>query len=165
MTAPPEHQPYYQPRHAVELPTHETPTGSRVGVGSLPGNNNEFGVARLPDERAIGNPYVHSQSTVVSAASSPFKSALRKADELPTREEPSGSGVGVGSLPGSTLEPGVATLPEERERMLSHQGATNTSDVYPNVHGMIQKHFEAGGEDRGSNSLSVHPRSLSLHRL
>jgi hypothetical protein len=34
---------------------------------------------------------------------------------LPTQEEPSGSSVGVGSLPGDILEAGVATLPEERE--------------------------------------------------
>lgn len=34
-----------------ELPTKEKPSGSRVGVGSLPGRRDEAGVARLPDER------------------------------------------------------------------------------------------------------------------
>lgn len=35
--------------------------------------------------------------------------------EMPTTEEPSGSSVGIGSMPGSNYEAGVATLPEERE--------------------------------------------------
>ncbi|KAJ3494165.1 hypothetical protein NMY22_g20112 [Coprinellus aureogranulatus] len=36
----------------VDLPSLEKPSGSRVGVGSLPGPNWEVGVAVLPDERA-----------------------------------------------------------------------------------------------------------------
>lgn len=38
----------------------------------------------------------------------------QKASQLPTQEEPSGSSVGIGSMPGDIHEPGVATLPEER---------------------------------------------------
>lgn len=121
---PPEHQPAYQPKHATELPTHEYPSGSSVGVGSLPGSYNEFGVARLPDERGVGNPYVHSHVTVIETVftphhGQPFKSMLKQqgrgmGSELPTKEVPSGSRIGVGSLPGKNNESGVATLPEER---------------------------------------------------
>ncbi|KAJ3540909.1 hypothetical protein NMY22_g4097 [Coprinellus aureogranulatus] len=174
-TMPPEHQPSYQPKHATELPTHEHPSGSAVGVGSLPGNYNEFGVARLPDERFSklmderGNsPLVYSHKTAFETVftphtGQPFKSMLKLQgmgmrapaepesgrgaesgmgmgwkeanqerdremkdsgngegvplleSELPTKEVPSGSRVGVGSLPGPNTESGVATLPEERD--------------------------------------------------
>lgn len=46
------------PMDGSELPTHERPSGSRVGVGSLPGPNNEFGVAVLPEERIHPDPIV-----------------------------------------------------------------------------------------------------------
>ena len=35
----------------VDLPLEEEPSGSRVGIGSLPGPNTEAGVALLPEER------------------------------------------------------------------------------------------------------------------
>lgn len=41
----------HRPIFKVDLPTHEQPSGSREGVGSLPGPNNAFGVAILPDEK------------------------------------------------------------------------------------------------------------------
>lgn len=40
-----------------ELPTSEIPSGSDVGIGSMPGNIWESGVATLPDERINGRPY------------------------------------------------------------------------------------------------------------
>jgi hypothetical protein len=39
------------------MPTSEPPTGSRVGIGSMPSSNRESGVATLPEERIEGRPY------------------------------------------------------------------------------------------------------------
>ncbi|KJA26662.1 hypothetical protein HYPSUDRAFT_213213 [Hypholoma sublateritium FD-334 SS-4] len=94
----------HRPLFKVDLPTHEQPSGSREGVGSLPGPNTERGVAILPDER----PHAHQK-----VSSHGFKDR-DKNYELPTSEIPSGSDVGIGSMPGNIWESGVATLPEER---------------------------------------------------
>ncbi|KAF8957164.1 hypothetical protein BDZ97DRAFT_118147 [Flammula alnicola] len=84
----------------TDLPTHEQPSGSRGGVGSLPGPHNARGVAILPDER------IHPEGPTTHPLT----------DEcLPTHEHPSGSRIGVGSLPGPNNESGVAILPDERD--------------------------------------------------
>ncbi|KIJ38914.1 hypothetical protein M422DRAFT_32979 [Sphaerobolus stellatus SS14] len=103
-----------------ELPTHESgqfkPTHG--GVGSLPGSKDEVGVAELPDEkrakrineRDYENPKELSQ--------------LRQ--ELPTRETDNRpTHGGVGSLPGSKDEAGVAVLPDEKNT--GYQTATKGS--------------------------------------
>lgn len=60
----------------VELPTKEVPSGSRVGVGSLPGPNTEAGVATLPEEREGGKPYGSGYTGFEGAFSSPSSTFL-----------------------------------------------------------------------------------------
>ncbi|KAG6893950.1 hypothetical protein C0992_008037 [Termitomyces sp. T32_za158] len=146
-------------RAACEMPSKEVPSGSKVGVGSLPGTTSETSVAKLPDERAMEHPHhkVHKHhkhghakhdagkaghaapaAAAAAAAPSMYQSAknyIRQSvgaylpgsggahSELPSRETPGGSLVGVGSLPGTTSEVSVAKLPEERrlEGMPSHE--------------------------------------------
>ena len=81
------------------MPTSEhkgATSGEHVGgVGSLPGNASEEGVARLPDERT----------------------------SVPSRElegaYPGEKSGGVGALPGGPNESGVALLPDERGTSLA----------------------------------------------
>ena len=116
-----DHRPWLK----VDLPTHEQPSGAREGVGSLPGPNTERGVAILPDERSHAHHtdsgqgkyhFVHTVSYGKSQlmVSHPGLKTAGQKYELPTTEIPSGSSVGIGSMPGSIWESGVATLPEER---------------------------------------------------
>lgn len=82
------------------LPSTETPSGSTIGVGSLPGTSSEISVAKLPEER--------------------------RQEGLPSHEtdhEILGKTGGVGPLPGGPNESGVAICPEERrqEGLPSHE--------------------------------------------
>ncbi|TEB20458.1 hypothetical protein FA13DRAFT_1779831 [Coprinellus micaceus] len=135
----------------VDLPLEEEPSGSRVGVGSLPGPNTEAGVALLPEERrhhlddevvpslfmptteditisygGVGSlPGKRSEQGVALSPEErlfPADGILGshlppRMDQMPLEEHPSGSVVGVGSLPGTIRESGVAILPDERAEM------------------------------------------------
>ncbi|EAU87462.2 hypothetical protein CC1G_02221 [Coprinopsis cinerea okayama7 len=90
------------------MPSTEVLSGSQVGVGSLPGGRSERNVAMLPEER------LHPAYDILDSHLPPGK------DQLPCSEHPSGSKVGVGSLPGTIVEPGVAVLPDERHWMQEH---------------------------------------------
>ncbi|KAG6882900.1 hypothetical protein C0993_008735 [Termitomyces sp. T159_Od127] len=140
-----------------ELPSKEVPSGSAVGVGSLPGTTSEVSVAKLPDERAMEQRQAHAhakghkahhhkhgkhdahgeQAAQASASASMYQTAknyIRRSvgaylpgstntSSLPSKETPSGSAIGVGSLPGTASEVSVAKLPEERrlEGLPSHE--------------------------------------------
>ncbi|PPQ91105.1 hypothetical protein CVT25_013143 [Psilocybe cyanescens] len=101
-----------------QLPTSEQPSLSRVGVGSLPGTIKESGVAILPEERIHPDPYLRGYTAPDASTSIKGGKQENRPDkkefELPTTEKPSGSRVGIGSMPGANSEGGVATLPEER---------------------------------------------------
>ncbi|KAG6816149.1 hypothetical protein H0H87_008329 [Tephrocybe sp. NHM501043] len=126
------------------LPSKEIPGGSKVGVGSLPGNLSEASVAKLPEERAMEARARQQQAKKTKhagpAAASPtmYQNAKGYLPEsvaaylpggaapdspLPSKEKPSGSAGGVGSLPGNYSEVSVAKTPEERrlEGMPSHE--------------------------------------------
>ncbi|KAF6756178.1 hypothetical protein DFP72DRAFT_894811 [Ephemerocybe angulata] len=105
-TAPPEHAPPYQRPHPADYPTEERPSGSFVGVGSLPGKNEEAGVALVPDELPEAKkerPYVVLPSGFASGM--PLKKGkghtVRKASgtslksQLPTKEKPEARGMSV----------------------------------------------------------------------
>ncbi|KAG6837442.1 hypothetical protein H0H93_009536 [Arthromyces matolae] len=122
----------------TSLPSNETPSGSAIGVGSLPGHMSESSVAKLPAEREMeahqkqivppvgpkSDPFVSKKAnnTNITSASSGAGSAPAPS-ELPSKEIPSISRGGVGSLPGTISEVSVAKLPEERrlEGMPSHE--------------------------------------------
>ncbi|GJJ05828.1 hypothetical protein Clacol_000015 [Clathrus columnatus] len=91
-----------------ELPTREIQTGPTPGgVGSLPGTNSEISVAKLPEERA--------QEQQATSSQNQGDQLQRLRDELPSKEMNTGpTHGGVGTLPGSRSESGVAILPEER---------------------------------------------------
>ncbi|KAG5717114.1 hypothetical protein E4T56_gene7172 [Termitomyces sp. T112] len=132
------------------FPSKEIPGGSGVGVGSLPGDISETSVAKLPEERALesrqkashhkhGKGHTHTKKTTnPSTSPSMYQNAKNyfrrslgaylpggtsQSSQLPSKETPGGSTVGVGSLPGNTSEVSVAKLPEERrlEGMPSHE--------------------------------------------
>ncbi len=143
----------HRPLLKVDLPTHEQPSGAREGVGSLPGPNTERGVAILPDERShthhtdSGQGKYHCHSVWEESAhgvSLGLKTAGQKY-ELPTTEIPSGSSVGIGSMPGSIWESGVATLPEERingrpygQGHTGFEGCPTLAFLYPFIHSSLQ---------------------------
>lgn len=93
-----------------ELPTHETQTGPTPGgVGSLPGTRSETSVAKLPEE------HLRSKDTASPLPDSQSNRLDQLRSELPSREVDTGpTHAGVGTLPGSRSESGVAKLPEER---------------------------------------------------
>lgn len=99
----------------VDLPTTEEVSGSRVGVGSLPGRKGEEGVAILPYERLrhLDNGASSDQSSDGSYLRLFAEVAVEEL--MPTTEAhtPFAYG-GVGNLPGSRREKGVAMTPEER---------------------------------------------------
>ncbi|KAG6852583.1 hypothetical protein C0991_010841 [Blastosporella zonata] len=140
------------------LPSKEIPGGSKVGVGSLPGNLSEASVAKLPEERAMEARQQQASAKAIhhrkanksakhvgkpSTSPSMLQSAMGYLPEsvaaylplttlaggapadspLPSKEKPSGSAGGVGSLPGNYSEISVAKTPEERrlEVMPSHE--------------------------------------------
>ncbi|KNZ78103.1 hypothetical protein J132_02294 [Termitomyces sp. J132] len=132
------------------FPSKEIPGGSGVGVGSLPGDISETSVAKLPEERALesrqkASHHKHGKghtltkkTTNPSTSPSMYQNAKNyfrrslgaylpggtsQSSQLPSKETPGGSTVGVGSLPGNTSEVSVAKLPEERrlEGMPSHE--------------------------------------------
>ncbi|KAG6825688.1 hypothetical protein H0H92_002829 [Tricholoma furcatifolium] len=149
----PESVAAYLPRekeHSV-YPSKETPGGSMVGVGSLPGNYSEASVAKLPEERQMEarereleqhkphkkehhkkqhhkeHPSVKAATAgaaAATAATSPTGGTAHAVgpSPLPSKEIPSGSRGGVGSLPGNYSEVSVAKTPEERrlESLPSH---------------------------------------------
>lgn len=102
------------------LPSKEIPGGSRVGVGSLPGNLSEVSVAKLPEERIM-------EGSIPAPPRKPAHTAgLHLAGShytMPSTEVPSGSFGGIGSLPGNYSEVSVAKLPDERlqECLPSHE--------------------------------------------
>ncbi|KAF8200180.1 hypothetical protein BJ912DRAFT_1139389, partial [Pholiota molesta] len=106
----------HRPTLKVDLPTHEEPTGAREGVGSLPGPNTAQGVAILPDEKEHLHDEPHPPHKKHPQKGRKHKEHKEPGPqaELPTSEPPTGSRVGIGSMPGSNRESGVATLPEER---------------------------------------------------
>ncbi|KAF5378477.1 hypothetical protein D9615_007080 [Tricholomella constricta] len=104
------------------LPSKEVPGGSRVGVGSLPGNLSEASVAKLPEERAMEGSLPSTKNATAAAPPHTAHLATFKYS-MPSTETPSGSYGGVGSLPGNYSEVSVAKLPEERrqEVLPSHE--------------------------------------------
>ncbi|KAF8990147.1 hypothetical protein BDQ17DRAFT_392027 [Cyathus striatus] len=121
-----------------EMPLHEVPSGSHhAGVGSLPGGNEEMGVAVPPDLRMRmrkgnkhmkkhgpgGMGHVAREKWINGApATHPLlqqetynRTLSTDGSELPLHEVPSGPHrFGCGSLPGGNEETGVAVLPMER---------------------------------------------------
>ncbi|KAK7682297.1 hypothetical protein QCA50_014500 [Cerrena zonata] len=92
-------------------------TAAVGGVGALPGDRNESGVAQLPDERA--NPAFTSASIggigdlkpVTLPSQEPYGNESLKNSRDTGRQ---GVQEGVGSLVGSKAESGVAKVPDER---------------------------------------------------
>ncbi|KAH7911464.1 hypothetical protein BJ138DRAFT_1006528 [Hygrophoropsis aurantiaca] len=87
---------------ATSLPSKELtgqqPLEHTSGVGALPGNASESGVALLPDERVQqSQPLMQSLPSKELAGQQPFEHTS-----------------GVGALPGTASESGVALLPDER---------------------------------------------------
>lgn len=112
-----------------ELPSKELNTGpTHGGVGTLPGGRNESGVAILPEERFQDKVNVDGDQN------------KRLRDELPSKEVNTGpTHGGVGTLPGSRNESGVAILPEERN--------TETTAPKPTI---VPEPAILGGDGRGS---------------
>lgn len=116
------------PPRMDQMPSREHPSGSIVGVGSLPGKRSEQGVALTPEERLhpactyslrrlLSWSQTHSLIPHIPPSSPDdiLNSHLPpRMDQMPSREHLSGSTVGVGSLPGKRSEQGVALTPEER---------------------------------------------------
>ncbi|KAG5650093.1 hypothetical protein H0H81_000789 [Sphagnurus paluster] len=141
------------------LPSKEIPGGSRVGVGSLPGNLSEVSVAKLPEERIM-------EGSIPAPPRKPAHTAgLHLAGShytMPSTEVPSGSFGGIGSLPGNYSEVSVAKLPDERlqECLPSHEtdhevlGKTGGVGALP------------GGPDESRVALlpeeRVHPEGLAF---
>ncbi|KAJ3560764.1 hypothetical protein NP233_g10622 [Leucocoprinus birnbaumii] len=92
----------------TEYPSTEVPSGSRVGVGSLPGKATEPAVAALPEEKAS------LRFNAMTVPDSGPMSRARRAPFPPSDQVPRG---GVGSLPGTPDESDVARLPEERKHL------------------------------------------------
>lgn len=93
-----------------EFPSTEVPSGSPIGVGSLPGKTSEPAVAALPEEKA-GRREHFPPATTHSSCHKGFN-AMTVPDSGPmSRARVSG---GVGSLPGTPGETDVVRLPEER---------------------------------------------------
>lgn len=85
------------------------------GVGALPGNRAEAGVATFPDENARG-------STNATSSSVGTHGRTYGAATLPSQEQPGGVSGGVGSLPGRVGEEGVALLPDQRSENTTGTG-------------------------------------------
>lgn len=101
--------------HKSTLPSTEEPSTSPVGVGSLPGDIHEQGVAQLPDEPE------RKRSLGITGATDPGVGTHPHAYNFTESDLPShGAGLsgepvgGVGSLPGDVGEEGVGFLPDER---------------------------------------------------
>ncbi|KAH6873971.1 hypothetical protein BKA70DRAFT_1481910 [Coprinopsis sp. MPI-PUGE-AT-0042] len=80
--------------------------------------------------------------------------------ELPTTEEPSGSSIGIGSMPGSNFEAGVATLPEEREGGKPYGTFRTGFEDYSPAKGGLHPNLSKGEEHDG-NSESVYKDTLA----
>ncbi|KAI0092221.1 hypothetical protein BDY19DRAFT_928909 [Irpex rosettiformis] len=153
--------------HIKSMPSTEL-TGAHAGehvggVGSLPGSLGERSVTKLPDERME----TATPATVAGAAVAATETAKGTAEEaqstahdtmdrimhgghstavtastVPSRElegaKPGDHSSGVGALPGSLNEPGVAILPDERRHSghgahPGHKGKHGAA-VHPNEH-------------------------------
>lgn len=140
--------------HDKSLPSTElTGAGAREhvgGVGALPGSLAESSVTKLPDERT-GTAIPATVAGAAVAATEAAKGTAEKvqntaydakdrvthgghttaigASSVPSREldgaKPGDHSSGVGALPGSINEPGVARLPDEKGRGIT--GATSAS--------------------------------------
>ncbi|KAF5353346.1 hypothetical protein D9756_007797 [Leucocoprinus leucothites] len=89
----PEH---VEKRSAKELPSREKPGGSRVGIGSLPGDEGEEGVALAPDER------FPPPSTIIEV-----KSGSIPHTPVPEGVPSTSSGMGVNVPPASNVAFGI----------------------------------------------------------
>ncbi|KXN84865.1 Glyoxylate pathway regulator [Leucoagaricus sp. SymC.cos] len=91
---------------SAKYPSMEEPSGSHIGVGSLPGKVSEPAVATLPEEKA-GKRF----NVMIIPDSGPMSctncGAFPPSDKLPTSS--------VGSLPGTPNELDIAHLPDERQ--------------------------------------------------
>lgn len=157
--------------HHVDMPSTEHPSGSLggVGVGSLPGRNTEEGVAITPEERKIehiephghGHGHVHTHHRIPDHELWPGGRHI----DLPSTERPSGSlgGVGVGSLPGSNTEAGVARTPEERKlEQAMHPWGTGIGHHHHHRHAHIPDHELWPGANRHVDMPSTEHPSGSL---
>ncbi|KAH6888239.1 hypothetical protein BKA70DRAFT_67464 [Coprinopsis sp. MPI-PUGE-AT-0042] len=82
--------------------------------------------------------------------------------ELPTTEEPSGSSIGIGSMPGSNFEAGVATLPEEREGGKPYGTFRTGFEDYSPAKGGLHPKLSKG---EGHDGNSVYKDTLADHHL
>ncbi|KAG6840660.1 hypothetical protein C0991_005254 [Blastosporella zonata] len=115
------------------LPSKEIPSGSRGGVGSLPGNYSEVSVAKTPEERRLENMPSHE-----------------------TDQELLGKTNGVGPLPGGPNESRVAMLPEERIHPQYDSGTTGTKGF-----GAAAAELGVGAGSAAVASRNVTPRGGS----
>ncbi|RDB20178.1 hypothetical protein Hypma_012931 [Hypsizygus marmoreus] len=119
-----------------DLPTKDAPSGSAVGAGSLPEPATESkGTPSAPKEsttstgvlgttqQSLNNAGQTAKQYLPKGVADLLPGAQAKGSEMPSTEVPSGSAVGVGSLPGTASEVSVAKLPEERrqEGLPSHE--------------------------------------------
>uniref|UniRef100_A0A8H7XIC9 Uncharacterized protein n=1 Tax=Psilocybe cubensis TaxID=181762 RepID=A0A8H7XIC9_PSICU len=147
----------------TQLPTSEEPSLSRVGVGSLPGGIKEPGVAILPEERLHPDPYLRGY-TALDASSLQKGIQRNRTYELPTTEEPSGSRVGIGSMPGTIHEGGVATLPEERiDGRPYGSGHTGFEKTLGKGHTVRQVHPVHGTKPKKKHSIGSKPKQAPQH--
>ncbi|KAG6861507.1 hypothetical protein C0995_015622 [Termitomyces sp. Mi166 len=120
-----------------QLPSNETPGGSSIGVGSLPGNRSETSVAKLPEERRLeGMPSHESGQQVL------------------------GKSGGVGALPGGPDESAVALLPEERDNQRS---VNQTADVRIQYIPNTKSASEKTSYDRATLKIIQHALTKKIH--
>ncbi|ESK86501.1 hypothetical protein Moror_9852 [Moniliophthora roreri MCA 2997] len=142
--------------HPTTLPSQDGPQKPfehSDGVGSLPGNQSEASVAKLPDEREAETqspsgitthpttlpsqdgpqePFEHSNGVGSLPGNQSEASVAKLPDERKAKtENTSASSGGVGDLPGSHSEAGVAKLPEERA--LEEKNQLHTSNLTPST--------------------------------
>jgi len=108
-----------------EFPSTEVPSGSRTGVGSLPGKTSEPAVAALPEEQVgrrklfiveqhnfeSSRKFFYRGFNAMTVPDSGPMSRIHRAPFFPSDKVSKG---GVGSLPGTPNEIDVVRLPEER---------------------------------------------------
>ncbi|TFK66412.1 hypothetical protein BDN72DRAFT_859936 [Pluteus cervinus] len=135
-----------QPHKAVrEHKEQKSPSG---GVGSLPGTPNEEGVARLPDERAQEKADQSLEEKKRAVKSDVTRKLSSTQTTLPSQEgadDSLGKTKGVGALPGSKDESGVALLPEERKNIGEKESVTAPSPRAEQPH----EHGKTAVQDKG----------------
>lgn len=157
--------------HHASLPSEASQNmhpSSSGGVGNLPGPPDEPGVAILPEER------VHSSTSQYEGPNSeilhsetglailPEERHVPSHDDPPlaTKNDQPLSTDGVGSLPGSNEEVGVALLPEERNSLAGSLASTDAStnslrDTSSNK--VWDRDSQYTLPSTGSPSLALHP--------